>query len=55
MIYHAFEQPFLVLEVFFQRLTFGPCVGVVAYSELLLSRETTLVSRVPELSFAPDF
>ena len=55
MISHAFEQHFLVLEVFFQGLTFGPCVGVVACSEVLLSREATLVSRVPELSFAPDF
>lgn len=55
MISHALEQPLSVLEVFFQGLTFGPCVGVVAGSELLLIREATLASRVPELSFAPDF
>ena len=55
MIPHAVEKPFLVLEIFFPGLSLGPCVGVVAGSELLLRREGMLVSRVPELIFAPDF
>ena len=55
MIPHAVEKPFLVLEIFFPGLSLGPCVGVVAGSELLLILEAMLAFGVPELIFAPDF
>jgi len=54
MILHLDEESFEVLVMYFLGLAHGPCVGVVAGSELLLSREAVLASRVPELIFAPD-
>ena len=46
---------FEVLVIYFFGLAHGPCVGVVAGSELLLILEAMLALRVPELIFAPDF
>ena len=54
MLVHACEKSFQVVVIYFLRLSQGPCVGVVACSELLLRREALLVFRVPELIFALD-
>ena len=55
MILHPHEKSFEVLVIYFFGLAHGPCVGVVAGSELLLILEAMLALRVPELIFTPNF
>ena len=54
MLLHPDEESFEVLVMYFLGLALGPCVGVVAGSELLLGLEAMLAFRVPELIFSLD-